>query len=522
MRIHDHTPQPARGRDRPVPVRRALLSVSDATGVVELAQALAQAGAQILATAGTARMLRQAGVPAMPLEALTGFTELLDGRVKTLHPAVFAGILARDVPAHHQQLASLGAPPIDLVAVTLYPFESRAPGPPEEAADLIDVGGVALLRAAAKNWERVAALSDPSQYGPVIEEVRRDGGLSAGTRRRLAAAAFARTAAYDATIAGSLAASDGLPVPFVLACPWARPLRYGENPHQRAAFYRPAAAPEGSLASAVQLQGKDLSYTNLLDLDAGWRLVGEFDGPAAAIIKHATPCGVATASTLAAAYAAARAADPVSAFGGVVAFNREVDGATAQAVVEIFTEGVVAPGFTDAARAAFSRRPALRVLAVPGRRRENAWDIRSVGGGVLVQEPDTLDLDEQALRVVTPRAPTPEEMADLRFAWIVAKWVKSNAVVLARGGATVGIGAGQTSRVGAVEIAVKAAGERAKGAAMASDAFFPFRDGIDVAARAGVTAVIQPGGSVRDAEVIAAATEHGMAMVFTGIRHFRH
>ncbi len=520
------SPQDAPVPDPPpstvVPVRRALLSVSDTTGLVEFARALVQMGAQILATGGTARTLHQAGLAATPLQTLTGFTDLLDGRIKTLHPAVFAGILARDVPAHREQLQALGAVPVDLVAVSLYPFESCAPGRPEEAADLIDVGGVALLRAAAKNWERVAVLCAPEQYAPLVDELRRTGGTSMDTRRRLAAAAFARTAAYDAAIAGFLSGADALPVPFVLTCPQAMPLRYGENPHQRAALYPLPAAPAGSLAAAVQLQGKKLSYNNLLDLDSAWRLVGEFPEPAAAIIKHATPCGAAIGPTLAAAYAAARAGDPVSAFGGVVALNREVDGATAEAVVEIFTEAVIAPGYTEAARAALSRRPALRVLQVPGPTSAPRWEIRTVGGGVLVQEPDLLDLDEQALHVVTPRAPSAEEVADLRFAWRVCKWARSNAIVLARSGATVGIGAGQPSRVGAVEAAVRAAGDRARGAVLASDGFFPFRDGVDAAARAGVTAIIQPGGSVRDAEVIAAAAEHGIAMVVTGIRHFRH
>jgi phosphoribosylaminoimidazolecarboxamide formyltransferase/IMP cyclohydrolase len=504
-----------------VPVRRALLSVSDTTGLVEFARALAQMDIQILATDGTARALRQAGLVATPLQALTGFTDLLDGRIKTLHPAVFAGILARDVPAHREQLEALGAAPVDLVAVTLYPFESHAAGRPEEAADLIDVGGVALLRAAAKNWERVAALCAPEQYGPLVDELRRTGGTSEDTRRRLAAAAFARTAAYDAAIAGSLSAPGPLPAPFVLACPQAVWLRYGENPHQRAALY-PVPAASGSVAAAVQLQGKKLSYNNVLDLDSAWRLVGEFSEPAAAIIKHATPCGAAIGPTLAAAYAAARATDPVSAFGGVVAFNREVDGATAEAVVEIFTEAIIASGYTDAARAALSRRPALRVLEVAGQAAPARWEVRTIGGGVLVQEPDLLDLDVHALRVVTPRAPTEEEMADLRVAWRVCKWARSNAIVLVRAGATVGIGAGQPSRVGAVEAAVRAAGDRARGAVLASDGFFPFRDGVDAAARAGVTAILQPGGSVRDAEVIAAAAEQGVAMVVSGIRHFRH
>lgn len=507
---------------RLVPVRCALLSASDATGLEEFARMLVGAGARILATAGTARRLRQAGVPAIPLETLTGFSDLLDGRIKTLHPAVFAGILARDIPAHHEQLAVLGASPIDLVAVTLYPFEARAAGDPG-AADLIDVGGVALLRAAAKNWERVAVLCDPGQYGAVADELRRTGGLSEQTRRRLAAEAFARTAAYDAAIAASFQAATGTPFPDLLTLVYrkVRQMRYGENPHQRGALYRPAAGP-GGLADARQLQGKELSFTNLVDLDTAWGLVSEFAQPAAAIVKHATPCGAATAATIAEAYRAALDGDRVSAFGGVVALNRVVDEQTAVAIGGVFTEAVIAPGFTPDARAALKKKTGLRLLEAQAPASWQGLEVKSVSGGLLVQERDAIVVDDTALRIVTPRAPTAAEMTDLRFAWTVAKWVKSNAIVLAKNGATVGIGAGQPNRVGAVEIAVKVAGERATGAVMASDGFFPFRDGIDAAARAGVTAVIQPGGSVRDAEVTAAATEHGIAMVVTGVRHFRH
>ncbi|HXF81246.1 MAG TPA: bifunctional phosphoribosylaminoimidazolecarboxamide formyltransferase/IMP cyclohydrolase [bacterium] len=504
-------------------VRRALISAWDKSGVVELAKALVACGATIISTGGTARALSDEAVPVIAVESVTGYPAILDGRVKTLHPAIFAGILSRDDPAHRAALEGLGIAPIDLVVVTLYPFETQGVSAPmSEAVELIDIGGCALIRAAAKNWARVAVLSDPAQYGPVIEELRQDGGLCAETRRRLAAEAFARTAAYDAAIASYFQAATGARFPDLLTLAYRKvqQTRYGENPHQRGAFYRPAVG-SGGLADARQLQGKELSFNNWVDLDAAWGLVNEFAQPAAAIIKHATPCGAATAATLAEAYRAALDCDRVSAFGGVVALNRVVDEQTAVAIGGVFTEAVIAPGFTAEARQALKKKTTLRLLEAPPAS-WNGLEMRSVSGGLLVQERDAVVVDDGALRVVTPRRPTAAEMADLRFAWAVAKWVKSNAIVLARDGATVGIGAGQPNRVGAVEIAVKVAGERARGAVLASDAFFPFRDGVDAAARAGVTAVMQPGGSVRDEEVIAAATEHGMAMVFTGIRHFRH
>ncbi len=507
-----------------VSIRRALVSVWDKSGIVELASALAAMGVDLLSTGGTAQVLREAAVPVTSIESVTGYPAILDGRVKTLHPAIFAAILGRDDPAHAAQLREMGITPIDLVVVNLYPFESQALGaPPTEAVELIDIGGVALIRAAAKNWERVAVVCDPSQYAPLLETLRREGGPSAQVRQRLAAEAFTRTAAYDATIAGYFRRQSGEKFPDLLALAYRKvqETRYGENPHQAGAFYRAYAGP-GGLAEFGQVQGRELSFNNLVDLDAAWGLVSEFSQPTAAIIKHATPCGAAMAETLADAYAGALACDPVSAFGGVVALNRPVDGATASAIAQVFTEVVIAPAFTPDARAALKKKTSLRLLEVSPPASENGLEIRSIAGGILAQDRDTSDADEVNLTVVTPRSPHAAEMADLRFAWVVAKWVKSNAVVLARNGVTVGIGGGQPNRVGAVEIAVKVAGERAKGSVMASDAFFPFRDGIDVAGRAGVSAVIQPGGSVRDEEVIAAATEHGMAMVFTGVRHFRH
>lgn len=504
-------------------VRRALLSTSDKSGLVEFAMALAALDVELMATGGTAEVLANAGLAVVRVEDVTRFPEILDGRVKTLHPAVFAGILARPTPMHESELASLGLEPIDLVAVNLYPFEQRdRAAPTEDALELIDIGGVALLRAAAKNWERVAAVSDPNQYRDALTELQGSGGISRENRRRLAQAAFERTAAYDAAIAAFFGGPEAFPDRLTLTYLKRMDLRYGENPHQRGTLYVQDDDRLGTVAAARQLQGKELSFNNLVDLDAAWGLVQEFDRPAAAIIKHAGPCGAAVGETVLEAYTAARVCDPVSAFGGVVALNREIDEQTARAITQIFTEVVIAPVVTLEAREVFGRKPNLRVLEAGWEKPRPSRELRSISGGMLVQDVDTGDLDEASLRVVTPRAPTHQEMDDLRFAWKVVKWVKSNAIVLAKNGATVGIGAGQPNRVGSVELAVKGAGERARGAVLASDAFFPFRDGLDTAARAGVTAIIQPGGSVRDEEVIAAAAEHGIAMVFTGIRHFRH
>jgi phosphoribosylaminoimidazolecarboxamide formyltransferase/IMP cyclohydrolase len=512
-------------------VRRAIISVWDKVGLDALAAGLIGMGVEIVATGGTAEALQRAGVSVVTVESITGYPAILDGRVKTLHPAIFAAILSRDDAAHRAQLDEMGISPVDLVVVNLYPFETRAlDAPIAEAVELIDVGGISLIRAAAKNWERVAVVCDPSQYDAVVTELQHEGSLSGETRRRLAAEAFARTAAYDASIATYFNRQMHVQFPDLLTMAYRKvqQTRYGENPHQAAAFYR-ISTQRGGLPAARQLQGKELSFNNLVDLEAAWALVSEFAQPAAAILKHATPCGAAVAATIADAYVAARACDPVSAFGGIAAFNRDVDEPSARAVAGLFTEAVIAPSFSDTALAVFAKRPNLRVLECARASEDSAaghllppLELRSVTGGLLVQEHDTVDLDETHLQVVTPRAPTPEEMADLRFAWRVCKWVKSNAIVLAHGEATVGIGSGQPNRVGAVEIAVKAAGDRARGTVLASDAFFPFRDGVDAAARAGVTAIIQPGGSVRDEEVIAAATERGMAMVLTGVRHFRH
>jgi phosphoribosylaminoimidazolecarboxamide formyltransferase/IMP cyclohydrolase len=512
-----------------LPIRRALLSVHDKTGLVELARALRAAGVALVATGGTARALAAAGVEASEVGEVTGAPEILDGRVKTLHPRVHGGILARrDSPAHMRTLEEHGIRPIDLVVVDLYPFErTLAAGAPfADCVEQIDIGGPAMIRAAAKNHDAVAVVVDPADHGALLAAVGQ-GGTDLALRRRLAAKAFALTAAYDAAIAGWLARATGevLPQRLTVAGRRRQLLRYGENPHQRAAFY--VTSDEGpGVAMARQVQGKEPSYNNLNDADAALELVAEFERPAVAIIKHATPCGVACAADLAEAHQRAVAADPVSAFGGIVACNRRLDRATAERITKIFTEVVVALDADEAALARLAGRPNLRLLltgGLPDPRRPGLV-VRSLRGGFLAQERDTGAVDEANLRVVTRRAPAAAEREDLLFAWRVAKHVRSNAIVLARGGATVGIGAGQTSRLEAVEIAVQKALRlgHAGACVLASDAFFPFADGVEAAIPAGVTAVIQPGGSVRDGEVVAAADAAGIAMLFTGMRHFRH
>jgi phosphoribosylaminoimidazolecarboxamide formyltransferase/IMP cyclohydrolase len=521
--------------------RAALLSVSDKTGLVPLARRLAALGVRLVSTGGTARALSEAGLAVTDVAAVTGFPEMMDGRVKTLHPAIHGGLLAdRAKPAHMMALEEHGIPAIDLLVVTLYPFEAAvaAGAPLAEAVEQIDIGGPALLRAAAKNHAGVAVVTDTEDQEPVMAEIEARGGTTLDTRRRLAARAFQRTAAYDMAVAARLAGAAGEDPPrrTGIAGRLAMPLRYGENPHQAAALYADAGTRPGVVA-ARQLQGKALSYNNIADADAAFELVAEFapeEGPAAAIIKHANPCGAARGATLADAYRAARDCDRDSAFGGIVALNRPLDRETAGAVAEIFTEVVIAPGAEERALAPLEEKPGLRVLvtdalpdpAAPGRR------VSPVSGGFLVQDRDAATLASAELRVVTRRAPSEAEWADLRFAWAVAKHVKSNAIVYARGGATVGIGAGQMSRVDSTRIAARKARDMARtlgleappteGAAVASDAFFPFPDGLLAAAEAGATAVIQPGGSVRDEAVIEAADAHGLAMVFTGVRHFRH
>ncbi len=505
--------------------RRALLSVTDKTGIVEFAQGLRDLGWELIATGGTAAALRAAGLAVIPVEELTGFPELLRGRVKTLHPAVHAAVLARAEAQDLEELGRRGIEPVDLVAVNLYRFEEAAVQGAgwEELVEQVDVGGVALLRAAAKNADRVTVLTDPAQYPQALRALREQGEVPREVRRRWAAQAFLHTAYYDAVIAQVLAARVGLdPLGdrFVRAWRKVQDLRYGENPHQRAAVYRDPLAHPGSLAAAPLLGGKPLSYNNLLDAQAAWGLVQEFGEPAAAVIKHTNPCGCAVAPTVREAVEGALRGDPTSAFGGIVACNRPVDVESARALEGMFLEVVVAPGFVPEALERLRAKRNLRLLALHPATSE--LELRTVEGGILVQEPDRAGWEGGNVRVVTAREPTEEEWQALRFAWTVCKHTKSNAIVLARGTEVVGVGAGQMSRVDSVRMAVWKAGERARGAVLASDAFFPFPDGVEEAARAGVVAFAQPGGSVRDPEVVAAAERAGCAMVFVGLRHFRH
>jgi phosphoribosylaminoimidazolecarboxamide formyltransferase / IMP cyclohydrolase len=506
-----------------LPVRRALVSVSDKQGLERLARGLADAGVELVSTGSTAAAIRAAGVAARDVAEVTGFPEMLDGRVKTLHPAVHGGVLAdKSNRRHLEELSERGIEPFDLVAVNLYPFEravaSGAEGP--DVVEQIDIGGPTLLRAAAKNFGSVGVVVSPQRYDEVVAAVA-NGGLDVGLRRRLAAEAFGHVARYDAVIAGWFAGPDqALPEEWSIGLERVAWLRYGENPHQAAALYRTALSPE-PLGSAQVLQGKEMSFNNWLDADAARGLASTLGAPAAVIVKHNNPCGAALAATPADAYRAALASDPVSAFGGVVAFNVEVDGAAAEAMAEVFTEVVLAPSFAPAALKTFSARRNLRVVRA-GPRPAPTLDVRPIDGGALVQEADLIRETRLDMKVAGRREPTEGEWRDLLFGWTVAARVTSNAIVLARETATVGVGAGQMSRVDSVDIAVRKAGDRAAGSSMASDAFFPFRDGIDRAARAGVRAVIQPGGSIRDDEVLAAADQHDMAVVLTGRRHFRH
>jgi phosphoribosylaminoimidazolecarboxamide formyltransferase/IMP cyclohydrolase len=507
------------------PVRRALLAVYDKSGVVELARALSEQGVALVSSGGTAKTLRDAGVPVTPVEEVTGFPEMLDGRVKTLHPKVHAGILAdRRRPEHEAQLAEHGIEPFELVVVNLYPFrETVASGAgPEDIIEKIDIGGPTMVRAAAKNFESVGVVVSPARYDDVLEEIRREGGLSRELRRRLAAEAFAHTAAYDAAVGGWFADGDeGLPTFVGLAYEKLEDLRYGENPHQRGALYAEAAGPGPLGGAEVVIAGKEMSFNNWLDLDAAYALAGAFDEPAAVIVKHNNPCGAAVGGSLADAYARAFESDTVSAFGGIVAFNRAADEDAARAMAEVFTEVVVAPGFTEEALAAFGERKGLRVVRAP-LPAAAGLDVRVLPGGALVQDRDAVSERREDMEIASDREPTEDEWRDLLFAWTVAMRVKSNSIVFARDRATVGVGAGQMSRVDSSFLAVRKAGDRAKGAVMASDAFFPFPDAVEVAADAGVTAVIHPGGSIRDEDVLAVAESRGMAVVVTGRRHFRH
>jgi phosphoribosylaminoimidazolecarboxamide formyltransferase/IMP cyclohydrolase len=523
-----------------IPVRRALLSVSDKAGLTEFARGLATQGVSLLSTGGTARQLAADGVNVTEVSDYTGFPEMLDGRVKTLHPRVHGGLLARrDSRTHMDAIRAAGIEPIDLVAVNLYPFSQTVARPGcslEEAIENIDIGGPTLLRAAAKNHAGVAVVVDPADYAAVLEEMKAHGGaLVAATRFRLAQKAFAHTAAYDAAIANYLTALDegGKPGPWparlTLQFERLQEMRYGENPHQAAAFYRDAAPVQGSIANYRQLQGKELSYNNIADADAAWECVKTFSETACVIIKHANPCGVAIGSSPLEAYRGAFATDPTSAFGGIIAFNAPLDAATAEAVAKQFVEVVIAPQVAESARKVLAAKANVRVLEVPaegiGTAAVSPYDFKRVGGGLLVQTPDSRNVSAAELKVVTRLKPSDAQLADLLFAWRVAKYVKSNAIVFCAGGRTLGVGAGQMSRVDSARIAaIKAqnAGLSLAGSVVASDAFFPFRDGVDVVAQAGARAIIQPGGSVRDDEVIGAADELGIAMVFTGVRHFRH
>jgi phosphoribosylaminoimidazolecarboxamide formyltransferase/IMP cyclohydrolase len=517
-------------------VKRALLSVTDKTGLIELARALARYGVELISTGGTAKSLREAGLAVTEVADYTGFPEMLDGRVKTLHPKVHGGILARrDVPAHAEAMRRHGIPPIDLVVVNLYPFGrtvAQSDVALEEAIENIDIGGPALLRSAGKNYRDVAVVTDPADYAAVVQELdATHGALGVELRFALAKKAFAHTAAYDSAIANWLGALDegdrpGLfPQQLNLNFTRVQQLRYGENPHQNAAFYRDLAGAPGLIAGAVQTQGKELSYNNIADADAAWECVKSFERPACVIVKHANPCGVAVADSMLSAYRNAFATDPTSAFGGIIALNRTLDAATAEALSAQFVEVLIAPRILPEAATVLAQKPNIRVLEIAGEGGKNAWDFKRIGGGLLVQSPDDASIQLSDLRCVTRRSPDPVEFDDLLFAWRVAKFVKSNAIVYCGSGRTLGVGAGQMSRVDSARIAaMKAqnAGLSLAGSVVASDAFFPFRDGIDVLAAAGARAVVQPGGSLRDQEVIAAADEHGIAMVFTGVRHFRH
>jgi phosphoribosylaminoimidazolecarboxamide formyltransferase / IMP cyclohydrolase len=537
----------------------ALISVSDKTGIVELAQALLASGLKLLSTGGTAKLLQDAGLPVKEVAEHTGFPEMLDGRVKTLHPRVHGGLLARrDLPAHVAALAEHNIDTIDVLVVNLYPFEATVVKPNctlEDAIENIDIGGPAMVRSAAKNWKDVAVLTDAAQYPGVMAELKTSGKLSLKTKFALSVAAFNRISNYDGAISDYLSAIDfeaahventttnGQISPKVVRHPFPaqangrfvklQDLRYGENPHQSAAFYRDLYPAPGSLVTAKQLQGKELSYNNIADADAAWECVKSFGGPACVIVKHANPCGVAVGANALEAYNKAFQTDPTSAFGGIIALNCELDGAAAQAINKQFVEVLMAPNFTPEALEVFKAKANVRLLQIslpPGGTRawdkgQNLMDVKRIGSGLLMQTADNHELQLADLKVVTQKQPSPEQLQDLLFAWKVAKYVKSNAIVFCKGGMTMGVGAGQMSRLDSARIASIKAGHAnlsLQGTAVASDAFFPFRDGLDVVVDAGATCVIQPGGSMRDQEVIDAANERGVAMVFTGVRHFRH
>ncbi|MCC3376440.1 bifunctional phosphoribosylaminoimidazolecarboxamide formyltransferase/IMP cyclohydrolase [Cohnella sp. REN36] len=513
-------------------IRRALVSVSDKTGITEFCRELAQQGVQIISTGGTHALLEKEGVPVIGISDVTGFPEILDGRVKTLHPAVHSGLLAiRDSAEHREAMDKLGLDYIDLVVVNLYPFKETVSKPNvsyEDAIENIDIGGPTMLRSAAKNHAFVTVVVDAGDYAQVLEEIRGGGDTTLETRKRLAAKVFRHTSAYDALISEYFAKQLGEPLPESLTVTYEKvqELRYGENPHQQAAFYRKPIASGANITTAKQLHGKELSYNNINDANAALAIVGEFDEPAVVAVKHMNPCGVGIGKDIDEAYVKAYASDPTSIFGGIVAANRTIEAQTAQRLSEIFLEIVLAPDFTPEALEILQRKKNIRLLATgktaSAAEREPEWLVTSVEGGMLVQQSDVHSLDESDLKVVTERQPTPEELKQLLFAWKVVKHVKSNAILLAAGNQTVGVGAGQMNRVGAARIAIEQAGGKAKGAVLASDAFFPMGDTLELAAQAGITAVIQPGGSIKDEESVAVANKYGIAMIVTGVRHFKH
>jgi phosphoribosylaminoimidazolecarboxamide formyltransferase/IMP cyclohydrolase len=507
----------------------ALISVSDKTGLVNFAQGLQELGYSIISTGGTAKVLQEAGIKVTPVADLTGFPEILDGRVKTLHPFIHAGILARNTEEHLKQLSELGIKPLDLVVVNLYPFRetiAKEGVTLEEAIENIDIGGPAMVRAAAKNYERVTVVVNPERYTEVLGQLTHDGAVNLTTRQKLAMEAFTHTASYDQAISLYLdrtLSGKEFPEHWFMEGEKIQKLRYGENPHQRAAFYGYPGNREGTLAGAEQLQGKELSYNNLVDLESAWNIAIEFAQPAAAIIKHTNPCGASIGKDLREAYVRAYNSDPVSAFGGIVGLNREVDQVTAEELSKTFLEAIIAPSFTETALEILGKKTNLRLIKMGKKKpaRKEYW-IEPVSGGFLVQERDELKVSVDTLRIVTRKEPTPEQMEELLYAWQIVKHVKSNAIVITKNKQILGVGAGQMNRVGAAKIALDQAKEQVRGAVLASDAFFPFSDTVELAASRGIAAIIQPGGSIRDEDVITRANEYGIAMVFTGVRHFKH
>ncbi|MCF2717379.1 bifunctional phosphoribosylaminoimidazolecarboxamide formyltransferase/IMP cyclohydrolase [Paenibacillus sp. 203] len=513
-------------------IKRALVSVSDKRGIVEFCRELSKLGVEIVSTGGTSSLLSKEGIPVIGISEITGFPEIMDGRVKTLHPAVHSGLLAvRDNEEHQRQMKELGLGYIDLVVVNLYPFAETIAKPGvtyEDAIENIDIGGPTMLRSAAKNHAFVSVVVDADDYSTVLEEIRKDGDTELNTRKRLAAKVFRHTASYDALISDYLSNVTGEPLPerYTVTYEKIQDLRYGENPHQQAAFYREPLAAKGTLTTAKQLHGKELSYNNINDANAALQIVKEFSEPTVVAVKHMNPCGVGIGGSIYEAYSKAYAADPTSIFGGIVAANRIIDGDTANKLSEIFLEIVLAPGFTKEALETLTKKKNIRLLDLGELSRseqaESRFVVTSIEGGMVVQQNDIHAVDSDALTVVTERAPSEEELRQLLFSWKVVKHVKSNAIVLAADNMTIGVGAGQMNRVGAAKIAIEQAGDKAKGAVLASDAFFPMGDTLELAAKAGITAVIQPGGSIKDEESIKVANEYGIAMVFTGVRHFKH